>query len=84
MVLALHGGAGSLPFGGMPPGLEAVLLGAMREFAFQGYQLLQMGASALDAVEQVTRNLENCPLFNAGVGAAFTSEETHELDAAIM
>ena len=28
--------------------------------------------------------LEDCPLFNAGRGAVYTSAETHELDAAIM
>ncbi|KAG1258743.1 hypothetical protein G6F65_015480 [Rhizopus arrhizus] len=30
------------------------------------------------------RLLEDCPLFNAGHGAVFTSAGTHELDAAIM
>jgi beta-aspartyl-peptidase (threonine type) len=28
--------------------------------------------------------LEDCPLFNAGHGAVFTHDETHELDAAVM
>lgn len=28
--------------------------------------------------------LEDCPLFNAGRGAVYTSAETHEMDAAIM
>lgn len=30
------------------------------------------------------RLLEECPLFNAGKGAVFTHQGTHELDACIM
>jgi beta-aspartyl-peptidase (threonine type) len=40
--------------------------------------------SALDAVTLAVEMLEDCPLFNAGHGAVFTRDETHELDAAIM
>ena len=36
------------------------------------------------AVSRAVRLLEDCPLFNAGHGAVFTSASTHELDAAIM
>jgi beta-aspartyl-peptidase (threonine type) len=28
--------------------------------------------------------LEECPLFNAGIGSVFTRDETHELDACVM
>ncbi len=28
--------------------------------------------------------LEECPLFNAGIGAVYTRDETHELDACVM
>jgi len=45
---------------------------------------LLAGADALDAVCLAVEMLEDCPLFNAGHGAVFTHEETHELDAAVM
>jgi beta-aspartyl-peptidase (threonine type) len=56
--------------------LEAVLLPPQR--------LLAAGGSALDAVTLAVELLEDCPLFNAGHGAVFTHDETHELDAAVM
>ncbi len=42
------------------------------------------GGSALDVVTEAVRLLEECPLFNAGIGAVFTHEGTHELDACVM
>lgn len=47
-------------------------------------RLLAAGGSALDAVSLAVDLLEDCPLFNAGHGAVFTHDETHELDAAVM
>jgi beta-aspartyl-peptidase (threonine type) len=38
----------------------------------------------LDAVEQVVRQMEDDPLFNAGKGAVMNAEGQHELDASIM
>jgi len=35
-------------------------------------------------VTEAVRLLEECPLFNAGTGAVFTRDNTHELDACIM
>lgn len=49
-----------------------------------GEGILKAGGTSLDAVEQVVRYLEDCPLFNAGKGAVFTNEGKNELDAAIM
>lgn len=49
-----------------------------------GEGILKTGGTSLDAVEQVVRYLEDCPLFNAGKGAVFTNEGKNELDAAIM
>ena len=43
-----------------------------------------LGRSALDAVTEAVRLLEECPLFNAGMGAVFTRDQTHELDACVM
>jgi beta-aspartyl-peptidase (threonine type) len=49
-----------------------------------GRKILAGGGTALDAVEQVIRSLENDPAFNAGFGAVLTSDKRAELDAAIM
>jgi hypothetical protein len=46
--------------------------------------ILAAGGSALDAVVATVVSLEDCPLFNAGLGSAFTAEGTHELDAGVM
>ena len=47
-------------------------------------KVLAEGGSALDAVSVAVELLEDCPLFNAGHGAVFTHDETHELDAMVM
>ena len=39
---------------------------------------------ALHFRKEVQRLLEECPLFNAGIGSVFTRDETHELDACVM
>ncbi len=50
-----------------------------------GYDALKRkGGSSVDAVEAAVRTMEDCSLFNAGVGAAFNSDGRVELDAAIM
>ncbi len=46
--------------------------------------MLLDGGSAVDAVSLAVCMLEDCVLFNAGRGAVYTAEETHELDAALM
>lgn len=33
---------------------------------------------------EAVRLLEECPLFNAGIGSVFTHDQTHELDACVM
>lgn len=43
-----------------------------------GQKMLEAGESALDVVTEAVRLLEECPLFNAGIGAVFTRDETHE------
>lgn len=82
--VAIHGGAGAM----IPDDYsqeevaeyEAELTTALNI----GITILKDGGSSLDAVEQVVRYLEDCPLFNAGRGAVFTNDGKNELDAAIM
>ena len=49
-----------------------------------GWQILERGGAALDAVEASVRLLEDDPCFNAGRGSALTDQGSVELDAAIM
>lgn len=81
--LALHGGAGTISKD-LPDTVRQKYYAGLEQAVRTGELVLRDGGSALDAVEQVVRNLENNPLFNAGKGAVFTAEGTHELDAAIM
>ena len=81
--IALHGGAGTISKD-LPDTTKQKYFDSLEEALAIGEEILQNGGSALDAVEQVIRYLENNPLFNAGRGAVFTSEGTHELDAAFM
>ncbi|QCP52557.1 isoaspartyl peptidase/L-asparaginase [Trinickia violacea] len=83
-VLAIHGGAGTILRAAMDLAAEQSYHAALRDVLAAGQRVLADGGSALDAVSVAVRLLEDCPLFNAGHGAVFTSDGTHELDAAIM
>ncbi|MDM9557966.1 isoaspartyl peptidase/L-asparaginase family protein [Bordetella petrii] len=83
-VIAIHGGAGAMSRAAMSPEKEQEFLAALDRILAAGQAVLAAGGSALDAVTEAVRLLEDCPLFNAGHGAVFTSAGTHELDASIM
>jgi beta-aspartyl-peptidase (threonine type) len=82
--MVIHGGAGTLVKGLMTQELEASYKAALETALAAGYAILETGGTALDAVETAVKLLEDTPLFNAGKGAVFTAEGTHEMDAAIM
>ena len=82
--IAIHGGAGTLVKGLMTSELEAQYKEALKQARDKGFEILEAGGSALDAVESAVKLLEDSPLFNAGKGSVFTAEGTHEMDAAIM
>lgn len=82
-VIAIHGGAGTISRDTPPEELNAYH-DALAEVLRAGQAVLAAGGSALDAVTEAVRHLEDCPRFNAGRGAVFTHDGTHELDAAIM
>jgi len=83
-VIAIHGGAGTLSRSHISPEQEANYHNALDTILRAAQQLLAQGGSALDAVSLAVEMLEDCPLFNAGLGAVFTRDATHELDAAVM
>ncbi len=81
--IAIHGGAGTIPKT-LPEERKQQYLKSLAAALKIGQEVLQQGGASLDAVEKVVRFLEDDPLFNAGKGAVYTHEGTHELDAAIM
>ncbi|WP_222854291.1 isoaspartyl peptidase/L-asparaginase family protein [Fodinicola acaciae] len=84
VVIAVHGGAGSLPRGSLDRSDEAAYRAGLEEALRAGAALLGRGQSALDAVEAAVRVLEDDPCFNAGRGAVFNTDGEQELDACIM
>jgi len=82
--IALHGGAGNLEKLNLTEEQKNEYLHVMDSAVSQGYQILQLGGSSVDAVEAVIVILEDCPLFNAGKGAVFSHDGCNELDASIM
>ncbi|MBN4085102.1 isoaspartyl peptidase/L-asparaginase [Flavobacteriaceae bacterium AH-315-B10] len=82
--IAIHGGAGTLVKGMMTPELETEYKKALKQALDKGYAVLEQGKSAIDAVQEAVKLLEDSPLFNAGKGSVFSASETHEMDASIM
>jgi len=82
--ITIHGGAGTLVKGMMTPQLEIEYKQALKEALDKGYQVLEQGKTAVEAVEQAVIALEDSHLFNAGKGSVFTATQTHEMDASIM
>ena len=82
--LAIHGGAGVILKENLTDEQEAAYHAALEDALEAGASVLRDGGSALDAVEAAIIPMENNPLFNAGVGAVYTADGGHELDASIM
>ncbi len=84
VAIAIHGGAGTLLKENMSSDMEQSYSAALDLALSSGHRVLAEGGSALTAVEEAVKQLEDSPLFNAGKGSVFTSEGTHEMDASIM
>ncbi|MDX6694833.1 MAG: L-asparaginase / beta-aspartyl-peptidase [Blastocatellia bacterium] len=84
LALAIQGGAGTILRAVMNAEREAAYREGLQRALLGGWQVLQDGGAALDAVERAVCVFEDNPLFNAGRGAVFTHDEQHEMDAAIM
>jgi beta-aspartyl-peptidase (threonine type) len=82
--IAIHGGAGAIRRENMSAEMEQAIRGALNAALDAGETILKEGGGSLDAVTAAIALLEDSPLFNAGKGAVFTSDEKNELDASIM
>ncbi len=84
ITILIHGGAGALGGLSEAPELQALYRARLNEALDQGYDILDQGGTALEAIEVAITNMENSPLFNAGYGSVLTSDGKVEMDAAIM
>ena len=77
--VVVHGGAGT------PKDADPLrYFEGTRRAAEAGWRVLLQGGSALDAAQAAAVVLEDDPAFNAGTGAALTSDGEAELDASCM
>ncbi len=79
VAIIVHGGAGTIR---KEERISQVIDG-VKEAVLAGWHELR-GGSALDAVEEAVKVLEDNPLFNAGTGSVLTLGGKVEMDAAIM
>ncbi|MGH2480000.1 MAG: isoaspartyl peptidase/L-asparaginase, partial [Ktedonobacteraceae bacterium] len=77
--IVVHGGAGNIA-----TDYHDIARQGCHEASLVGWNVLQAGGSALDAVEAAVRALEDNPAYNAGTGACLSIEGNIELDAGIM
>ena len=82
--LVIHGGAGTILPDKISPEKEAELRERLGAALDAGEAVLQRGGTSTEAVVAAIRLMEESPLFNAGVGAVYTHDFEHELDASIM
>ena len=81
--LMVHGGAGALD--NTADEKTAVrYLDSIHSVLEHGRDILQLGGSALEAVEACASLLEDDPVFNAGCGSVLNENGKVEMDAAIM
>ncbi len=79
VAIIVHGGAGTIKKEERIP----KVMGGVREAVMAGWRELRRG-SALDAVEEAVKSLEDNPIFNAGTGSVLTLDGRVEMDAAVM
>jgi L-asparaginase / beta-aspartyl-peptidase len=79
IALVVHGGAWAIPSDLKQPCRKGVLTGLDR-----GWSVLQDGGSALDACQEAIIQLENDPIFDAGLGSHLNRDGQIQMDAILM
>jgi beta-aspartyl-peptidase (threonine type) len=82
--IVIHGGAGTIVKEDMTPELERAYKEGLADALNAGYNTLQEGGKAINAIKAAIVTMEDNVLFNAGRGAVFTKRGIQEMDAAIM
>jgi beta-aspartyl-peptidase (threonine type) len=83
-VLVIHGGAVTADPSTIPPEKEAALRQGLEEALQAGWEILNRGGTALDAVEAAVMSMEDNELFNAGRGGMFNLNGEVETESSIM
>ena len=80
--IAVHGGAGVMKnlSENQKQKIEEQIINTLTE----AFKIIEQGGTSMDAVEFAVSEFEDSPLFNAGRGSVYNSEEVQEMDASIM
>ncbi|PIQ27841.1 beta-aspartyl-peptidase [bacterium (Candidatus Blackallbacteria) CG17_big_fil_post_rev_8_21_14_2_50_48_46] len=84
IILAVHGGAGTLFKGLISEQREQGARAGLAASLEAGLKVWQAGGSCLDMAQAALIELENCEYFNAGKGSVFNHAGEIEMDAALM
>ena len=79
LALMVHGGAWEIP-----EALQEACREGCRRALERGWAVLSRGGSALDACEQTVMELEDDPVFDAGLGSHLNRDGRVQLDAILM
>ena len=82
--IAIHGGAGTIEKSKFTPKEEQAYRAKLTQAVEAGYKVLEQGGESLDAITAAIQVMEQSTYFNAGRGAVYTYDGSHELDASIM
>lgn len=82
--IVIHGGAGYMTPDILSSSEIIAYENKLKEAQEIGYDLLEKGQTAEDAIVAAIMVLENSPLFNAGKGSVLSNDEVAEMDASIM
>jgi beta-aspartyl-peptidase (threonine type) len=82
--IVIHAGAETLNPEEVSPEKEKQFKEGLQQALKAGYEVLEKGGSAVDAVEAAVKSMEKFPLFNAARGANLNKQGETAFDAAIM
>jgi len=80
--IAVHGGAGVMK--NLSENQKQKIKEQITKTLTEAYKIIEQGGTSMDAVEFAVSEFEDSPLFNAGRGSVYNSEEVQEMDASIM
>ena len=80
--IAVHGGAGVMK--NLSENQKIKIEEQIIKTLTEAFKIIEQGGKSMDAVEFAVSEFENSPLFNAGRGSVYNSEEIQEMDASIM
>jgi L-asparaginase / beta-aspartyl-peptidase len=79
LAFMVHGGAGNIR-----PEIEAEARAGVERALARGWAILEAGGSAMDACQQAIIDMEDNPVFDAGIGAHLNRDGKPQLDAILM